>query len=236
MSKAAKPFFARIEDLRKHAQLLQESCERFSREHRHDEILNIGVRLRVLVGSGNGSGLLLELANELNEKLTVMALNQYGILRITEIEAATERVVQQVEKKALITQLPGRLPIVFPDNERGMYVKRDLAEWITAGFLLDWDVPDSKGGSKVLRFTPQVLINRYAGQEAAHSDPTYGTFGSPVEAFTMQYNLGDKQLVVPVVYEYLAHVGAVVATVALEFATKYSGAQPFAAGTIGDRP
>lgn len=224
MVSTEKTSSVRVEDLRKHAKLLQEALHRFSVEHRHDEILNIGVRLRVLVGSGNGSGLLLELAKEKNEKLSILALNSYGVIKITEIENGTGRVLQEVEKKALITQQPGRVPIVLAESENAMYVRKDLAEWITTGFLLDWDVPDGKGGSEVARFTPQALINRYAGQEAAHSDPTYGTFGSPVESFTMQYNLGEKQLVIPVVYEYLAHIGAVVSFVALDFANRHAGA------------
>lgn len=224
MTITVKPIEARIDDLRRHAVLLQEACHRFTSEHRHDEVLNIGVRLRVLVGSGNGSGLLLELAKESGEKLSVMTLNSYGVLKITEIEHGTGRIVQEVEKKAIFTQMPGRLPIVYQENGQGLYLRRDLSEWLREGFLIDWDVPDGKGGTKVARFTPQALINRYAGQEAAHSDPTYGTFGSPVESVTMQYNVNSKQIVVPVVYEYLAQIGVVIAHVATEFANRHAGA------------
>lgn len=223
MSSTTKAFSVRIDDLRKHAQLLLEACQRFSEDHRHDEILNIAVRLRVLVGSGNGSGLLFDLANETNEELSVMALNSYGVIKITEIENDTGRIIQDIEKKAIFTQMPGRLPIVFIEGGDSLYRKQDLLGWIKDGFLLDWDVPDGKGGAKVARFTPQALINRYAGQEAAHSDPTYGTFGSPVESVTMQYNAVGKQLVVPVVYEYLAQVGAVVSMAALDFAARHGG-------------
>jgi hypothetical protein len=215
----------RINDLRRNAVLLQEACQRFFSEHRHDEVLNIGVRLRVLVGSGKGSGLLLELAQEKGEKLSVLTLNAYGVLKLAEVENETGRIIQEVEKKAIFTQMPGRLPIVFPENEYGLYARRDLAAWLEEGFLIDWDVPDGKGGSKVARFTPQALINRYAGQEAAHSDPTHGKFGSPVESVTMHYNIEGKQIVVPVVYEYLAQIGVVVAHVATEFANKHLSPQ-----------
>jgi hypothetical protein len=221
---ATKIFSVRVDDLRKHAQLLLEACQRFSEDHRHDEVLNIAVRLRVLVGSGNGSGLLFDLANETKEELSVMTLNSYGILKITEIENGTGRIIQDVEKKAISTQMPGRLPIVFIEGADSLYRKQDLLGWIKDGFLLDWDVPDGKGGAKVARFTPQTLINRYAGQEAAHSDPTYGKFGAPVESVTMQYNVAGKQLVVPVVYEYLVQVGVVVGRAALDFAARHSSA------------
>lgn len=217
-----KEFEVRIKDLRRHAKLLEEACQRFVSQHRHDEILNIGVRLRVLVGTGTGSGLLLDLAKEKGEKLGVMTLNAYGSLKVTEIEHGTGRIIQEVEKKAIFTQMPGRLPIVFIDNGQGIYVRRDLDEWLREGFLIDWDVPDGKGGAKVARFTPQSLINRYAGQEAAHCDRTYGTFGSPVESLTMQYNLDGKQIIVPIVYEYLAQIGAVVAQASIEFASRHS--------------
>jgi len=202
MNSASKPLSTRIEDLRKHAQLLQEACLRFTTVHRHDEILNIAVRLRVLVGSGNGNGLLLNLASETSEELIVMTLNSYGVIKITEVESGTGRIIQEVEKKSIFTQIPGRLPIVFLEDEHALYVR--------------------KGGSKVSRFTPQSLINRYAGQEAAHSDSIYGKFGSPVESVTMQYNVGKNQIVVPVVYEYLAQVGSVVASLALEFVKTHS--------------
>lgn len=76
--------------------------------------------------------------------------------------------------------------------------------------------------AKAARFTPQTLINRYAGQEAAHSDPSYGTFGSPVESVTMQYDVEGAQIVVPVVYEHLAQVGVVVSNLSLEFAIRHS--------------
>ena len=222
MNSASKPLSTRIEDLRKHAQLLQEACLRFTTVHRHDEILNIAVRLRVLVGSGNGNGLLLNLASETSEELIVMTLNSYGVIKITEVESGTGRIIQEVEKKSIFTQIPGRLPIVFLEDEHALYVRKDLATWLQDGFLIDWEVPDGNGGSKVSRFTPQSLINRYAGQEAAHSDSIYGKFGSPVESVTMQYNVGKNQIVVPVVYEYLAQVGSVVASLALEFVKTHS--------------
>ena len=224
MATNEKSFLSRVDDLNKHARLLLEACQRFTEEHKHDEILNIAVRLRVIVGSGKGSGLLFDLAKEKNEEIEVMTLNSYGVMKITEIEDGTNRIVQEVEKKALFTQMPGRLPIVFVENDQSLYRKQNLLEWIENGFLLDWDVPDGSGGSKVARFTPQFLINRYAGQEAAHSDSTYGTFGSPVESVTMQYNVSGEQLVVPVVYEYLTQVGNVVAAVALNFVTKHGRA------------
>jgi hypothetical protein len=224
MSVIKKTFSNRVDDLRRHAQLLLEACRRFNDNYKHDEILNIAVHLRVIVGSGNGSGLLFDLAKETQEDFSVMTLNSYGVLKITEIENGTGRVVQEVEKKALFTQMPGRLPIVFVEGEGSLYREQNLLDWIENGFLLDWDVPDGKGGSKVARFTPQYLINRYASQEAAHSDPTFGTFGTPVENVTMQYNVAGKQLVVPVVYEYLAQVGIVVSEVALDFASKHTSA------------
>lgn len=147
MNSSVKSFLVRVEDLRKHAQLLQEACYRFSAKHRHDEILNIAVRLRVLVGSGSGSGLLLDLVKEKQEVLSVMTLNLYGVLKITEIESGTGRVLQEVEKKTIFTQIPGRLPIVFGEDEHALYVRKDLVHWLKEGFLIDWDVPDGKGGS-----------------------------------------------------------------------------------------
>jgi len=223
MRVAKKSHSNRFDDLRKHAQLLMEACQRFKDNHKHDEILNIAVRLRVLVGSGNGNGLLFDLANETHYDMTVMVLNSYGILKLTEIENGTGKVLQEVEKKALFTQMPGRLPIVFVEGDTALYRQQNLLEWIAIGFLLDWDVPDGQEGTpKVTRFTPQYLINRYTNQEAAHSDSTYGHFGGPVESLTMQYNVNGTQLVVPIVYEYLAQIGEVVSAVALDFVSKQS--------------
>ena len=217
-----KDFKARQEDLRSHATLLSEACDRFIDGYKLDEIRNIGVRLRALVGAGKGNGLLFELAKQTGDRFQVMALDQYGVLRIAEIEHGTGRIVQEVEKKALLTKIPGRLPIVFPLNGKAsLYRLIDLKDWIETGFLLDWDVPDEKGTSKVTRFTPQVLINRYAGQEGAHSDSDYGVFGGPVESLKMEYSVGDKSLIVPVVYEYLYQIGRAVADISLEYLEKW---------------
>lgn len=49
-----KDFKRRLDDFRSHAKLLLDACNRFSAEHNLDEVKNIGVRLRVLVGSQKG--------------------------------------------------------------------------------------------------------------------------------------------------------------------------------------
>jgi hypothetical protein len=217
-----KDFKARLLDLQSHATLLSEACDRFIKSYKHDETRNIGVRLRALVGTGRGNGLLFELAKQTSDRFLVMALNQYGVIKIAEVEHETDRIVQEVEKKALITTIPGRLPIVFPLNSNAsIYNSVDLKHWIESGFLLDWDVPDERGTSKTIRFTPQVLINRYAGQEGAHSDHGYGVFGGPVESLTMQYSIHGEIIVVPVVYEYLYQIGRAVAEIALNYIEKW---------------
>lgn len=221
----------RLADLREHAQLLIEACDRFFREKKLIEIRNIGVRLRVLVGSGAGSGLLFELASETGDSFQILALTQFGTIKVTEIEPVTQRVIQQIERRALITTMPGRLPIAFVASEESLYKNQDLRDWIETGFLLDWEVPDDKGATPAMkRFTPQVLINRYAGQESAHSDASHGTFGGPVEAFTMEYAIRDERVVVPVVYEYLAQIGQMVGRVAIDYANQHSPGSPLLRG------
>jgi len=208
----------RVDDLGSHARLLLDACKRFSETHNFDEIKNIGVRLRVLVGSGRGSGILFELADESGDSFYVMVLNQYGVLRITEIEDETGRIVQSVERKALITQIPGRLPIVFSERlANPLYVRVPLKEWIEDGFLLDWEVPNNGKTPIMKRFTPRELIDRYAGQEAAHSDSGYGTFGQDIEGYVLEYVNGTTRTVVPVVYEYLYQVGNTVGAIALNY-------------------
>jgi hypothetical protein len=220
-----KDFKARLLDMRSHATLLLEACDRFIKDYKYDEIRNIGVRLRALVGTGKGNGLLFELAKETCDKFQVMSRNQYGILKITEMEHGTNRILQEVEKQALLTKIPGRLPIVFSfHSENTIYRLKDLREWIESGFLLDWDVPEENGTSKTIRFTPQVLINRYTGQEAVHSDSSYGIFGGPVESLTMEYTIQDKRIIVPIVYEYLFQIGRVVAEIALNYIEKWKDA------------
>ncbi|HLD14886.1 MAG TPA: hypothetical protein VJB18_09255 [Burkholderiales bacterium] len=215
MEKAHKK---RVDDLGSHARLLLDACKRFSETHNFDEIKNIGVRLRVLVGSGRGSGVLFELADESDDGFDVMVLNQYGVIRVTEIEHGTERVIQSVERKALITQIPGRLPIVFSERlAKPLYVRMPLREWIENGFLLDWEVPNNGKTPIMKRFTPRELINRYAGQEAAHSDSGYGTFGQDVESLTLEYVNGTTRTIVPVVYEYLYQIGNTVGAIALNY-------------------
>jgi len=221
----AKNFNIRLGDIRSHAVLLSEACDRFANSHKFDEVKNIGVRLRVLVGTGQGSGILFSLAKETRDCFSVVALNQFCVLRISEIENGTGKTIQEVEKKALLTQMPGRLPIVLsPFTEHSLYRQVDFQEWIENGFLLDWDVPQANGSAVVKRFTPQALINRYAGQEAAHADATHGTFGGPIESLTMQYVIRGETLIVPIVYEYLYQIGRTVAQVALDYADKHKDA------------
>ena len=220
-----KDFNIRLEDLRSHALLLSEACDRFAGSHKFDEVKNIGVRLRILVGTGQGNGVLFSLAKETEDRFTVVALNQFGVLRISEIKNGIGKMIQEVEKKALLTQMPGRLPIVLsPLTESSLYRQVDLQEWIEDGFLLDWDVPQANGSAIVKRFTPQVLINRYTGQEAAHADATHGTFGGPIESLTMQYVIRGETLIVPIVYEYLYQIGRTIAYVALDYAEKQKDA------------
>lgn len=208
----------RINDLGSHARLLLDACKRFSETHNFDEIRNIGVRLRVLIGTGRGSGVLFELSDETGDSFDVMVLNQYGVLRITEIEHGTGKVVQSVERKALITQIPGRLPIVFSEQlAKPLYVRMSLKEWIEDGFLLDWEAPNNGKTPIMKRFTPRELVNRYAGQEAAHSDSSYGTFGQDIESLTLEYVNGTTRTVVPVVYEYLYQIGNTVGAIALNY-------------------
>lgn len=217
-----KDFQSRISDLLSHAKLLDEACHRFFDTQKLDEVKNIGVRLRVLVGVGNGSGLLFALAKETGDRFPVVALSQWGSMDISEIENGTGKVLQKVTKKALITSLFGRLPVVInPGSPGALYGTADLQEWIENGFLLDWDVPQPGGGTANVRFTPQLLINRYAGQEAAHADATHGTFGGPIEALTMEYQGRDRTIIVPVVYEFLAQIGKAVAHAAIAFADKH---------------
>lgn len=221
MASMQKSFAQRLEDLRSHAQLLLDSCNRFAANHNFDEIKNIGVRLRVLVGSQRGDGLLFELANEVQEVLRALKLNQHGFLQITEVEP-TGKIVQQVKKRALFTQLPGgRLPIVFSEKDgQSLYSSVELNEWLENGFLLDWEVPDGDKTPKMRSFTPRFLIERYAGQEAVHAEPGHGVFGAPVESVTMEYTLNGQKLIVPIVYEYLFQIGITVADLALEFIRK----------------
>lgn len=208
----------RVADLGSHARLLLDACRRFSETHNFDEIRNIGVRLRVLIGTGRGSGVLFELLDEMGDSFDVMVLNQYGVLRITEIEHGTGKVVQSVDRKALITQIPGRLPIVFSEQlANPLYVRMSLKEWIEDGFLLDWEVPNNGKTPSMKRFTPRELVNRYAGQEAAHSDPSYGAFGQDIESLTLEYVNGTTRTVVPVVYEYLYQIGNTVGAIALNY-------------------
>lgn len=218
-----KDFKQRLEDLRSHAKLLMDACNRFSAEHNFDEVRNIGVRLRVLVGSQKGDGLLFELAKERGDVFSVMKLNQHGFIQITEVDRQTGKIVQQVKKRALFTQIPGgRLPIVFTEKDgQSLYSLIDLGEWLEDGFLLDWEVPNEGKTPKIRNFTPRFLIERYAGQEAAHADPTHGVFGAPVESLTMEYNLKDRKLIVPIVYEYLFQIGITVAKIALDYFEKH---------------
>ncbi len=65
---ATKTFQERLNDLKSHTKLLSDACDRFISGYNSDEVKNIGVRLRVIVGSGKGSGLLFELANETNDE------------------------------------------------------------------------------------------------------------------------------------------------------------------------
>ncbi len=221
---SAKEFSARLADLESHATLLVEACSRYRGNFNFNEIKNIEVRLRVLAGSGKGSGLLFELAAESNEKFEICALNQYGILKITEIERGTEKIIQEVEKKSLMTQFPGmRLPIAFdPDSVQPLYKVIELKDWIENGFLLDWEVPVQGASPKISTFTPQQLINRYAGQEAAHSDSTHGSFGQSVETLTMQISTPTGDIcMVPVVYEYLYQIGMTVGQISHRFVSKY---------------
>lgn len=215
-----KPTLQRINDLASHSRLLRDSCHRFSQTYNFDEIRNIGVQLRVLVGSGKGSGLLFGLAEESNEEFSVTVLNQYGVIKIQEIEEGTNRILQTVERRALLTQvqLIGRLPIVFSENSaQPLYKTVNLKEWITEGFLLDWEVPQENATPEMVRFTPQYLINRYAGQEGAHSDKSFGTFGQSIETLTMNYVRAGQTYVVPIVYEYLFQIGLTVSDVALKY-------------------
>lgn len=218
-----KNFHQRLDDLRSHAKLLIEACNRFSTEHDFDEVRNIGIRLRVLVGSQKGDGLLFALARETNDVFFVMKLNQHGFIQITEVENKTGKIVQQVKKRALLTNIPGgRLPIIFMEKEgQSLYSSVNLNEWLEEGFLLDWEVPSEGKTPKMRSFTPRFLIERYAGQEAAHADETHGVFGAPVETLTMEYNLKDRKLIVPVVYEYLFQIGSTVASIALEYFNKH---------------
>jgi len=218
-----KDFYERLEDLRSHAQLLLESCNRFAANHNFDEIKNIGVRLRVLVGSQRSDSLLFELAKNTKDSFRIMKLNQNGFIQITELDSKTGKIVQQVKKRSLFTQLAGgRLPIVFSEKtEHSLYSSVELNEWLESGFLLDWEVPDEGRTPKMRSFTPRFLIERYAGQEAAHADSTHGVFGSPVESLTIEYTQKDQKLIVPVVYEYLFQIGTTVAGIALEFFNKH---------------
>lgn len=220
--KAMKTYQNRLNDLKSNTKLLSDACDRFIGKYDYDEIKNIGIRLRVIVGSGKGSGLLFELARETNDEFQIMTLNQYGLLKITEIDHESGKVVQEKEKKILFTKIPGRLPISFPIREDGQIYKiTNLQEWIKNGFLLDWDVPQDGGDTETIRFTPQYLINRYVGQEAAHSDASYGIFGTPIEGITMEYTLKDKNIVVPIVYEYLYQIGRTVAEVANDYVNSH---------------
>ncbi len=213
----AKTFEERLIDLKSHTTLLSEACDRFSDGYKPDEIRNIGLRLRVLVGRGKGNGLLFALMDETGDQFRIMALNQIGKLKIIEVENGTNRILHEIERMALITQIPGRLPIVFPLNqEQALYKEMEIRDWIENGFLLDWDTA-KEGSSKFMRFTPQALINRYAGQEAAHSDLDHGVFGGPVESVTMRYTYKDDSVVVPVVYEYLYQIGTTVSEIARRY-------------------
>ena len=207
-----------------HAKLLKEACDRFIDGYKLHEIKNISVHLRALVGMGRGNGLLFSLSESTNDSFEILALNQYGILRISEIEKETEKIIQEVEKKALITSIPGRLPILlYPGDDRSLYRPVDLKTWIQEGFLLDWEVPSEDGTTpKISRFSPQLLINRYTGVEGAHSDLTYGAFGGPVESLTMEYNIKGQTVVVPVVYEYLHQIGTTVSSIALAYVNKHT--------------
>ncbi len=156
MEKAHKK---KVDDLGSHVRLLLDACKRFSDTHNFDEIKNIGVRLRVLVGSGRGSGILFELADESDDGFDVMVLNQYGVIRVTEIEHGTERIIQSVERKALITQIPVRLPIVFSERlAKPLYVRMPLREWIENGFLLDWEVPNNGKTPTISDSLPESLL------------------------------------------------------------------------------
>lgn len=146
-----------------HAKLLEEACDRFVDGYKLHEIKNISVHLRALVGAGRGNGLLFSLSESTNDSFEILALNQYGILRLSEIEQETKTIIQEVERKTLITLIPGRIPILlYPRDARSLYVSVDLKTWIREGFLLDWEVPSEDGRTpKITRFSPQTLINRY---------------------------------------------------------------------------
>ncbi len=218
-----KTFQEKLADLASHAKLLSDACDRFITQHDFDEVKNIGVRLRVIVGTGKGNGLLFRLAKETSDRFDIMVLNQHGILKISEIDNESGKIIQEKEKKALLTKLPGRLPIAFPiRNDGQIYKIISLQKWIGNGFLLDWDVPKEGGDTDNVRFTPQYLINKYAGEAAAHSDVTYGTFCGPIENITMEYTLKDKYIVVPIVYEYLYQIGRTVSEVSQSYIKDYN--------------
>ena len=94
-----KTFQERLLDLKSHAKLLTDACDRFIANYDSDEVKNIGVRLRVIVGTGKGIGLLFELAKDTNDKFEIMALNQYGLLKISETDNETGQLIQEKEKR-----------------------------------------------------------------------------------------------------------------------------------------
>ncbi len=216
-----KDFDQRLEDLRSHASLLRAACERFNSELNFDEVRNVGVRLRVIVGSQGDDGLLFDLAGETGDVFRVMKLNQYGLIRITESDPITGKVVQSAEKKALIPQAFGRLPIIFSDKpDSSIYSSIELKDWVENGFLLDWEVPQGGQTPKIKTFSPQFLIERYAGQEGAHASPTHGVFGTSIESVTVEYVRNGQKVNVPIVYDFLIQIGFAVASIALVYVEK----------------
>lgn len=205
----------RLRDLKDHASLLDEACVRFREQHKLYEIRNIATRLRILLDNRRGNDLLFDLAQ--GKALKVLVLDKYMEMTITEIETGSGKILQKVTKRKLQTKpIPDQptLPIITTRYDFLPWLKEtDLKEWLSNGFLMDWEVPNNEGTTpKITRLTPIKLINSFADKEASHSDKEFSKdFGAPFEKEIEEYIFNSKPITIPVIYNYLYQIGQVAA-------------------------
>ncbi len=218
-----KNFTQRLGDLHEHATLLSEACDRFYQQHKLNEIRNISARLRILICcSKRGEDNILFKLTE-NDPPRLFVLQNYCEIKITEIEAGSDKVVQEVVKRKLITKpIIGQptLPIITTRDDFAPWLANVVFEdWLENGTVMDWEIPSDRGEtSKIIRLSPRQLIKAYADTEASHSDKEFAKeFGRSVEEERESYIFNGKPLVMPVVYNYLYQIGKETAKVALDF-------------------
>lgn len=217
-----KSFNHRVKDLKDHAELLMEACERFLKEGKLNEIRNIASRLRVLAGKGRGNGLLFDLAQDV--RLDVLILDMRVELTLTET-APDGTVLQTITKRKLVTNpFPGQptLPVITLNQAFRPWLKEmDIREWLKDGYLMDWEAPAVAGkAASLITLTPQKLIHAYADKEAAHADREYcEELRAPFETMVENYTMGGRKMNIPVIYNYLYQIGRVVSLLSTNFLT-----------------